>query len=41
MWKKYLVKRIMEIEDLRHSEIEKMVGQLINQVEQVRIEKKH
>ena len=28
----------MEIEDLRHSEIEKMVGQLINQVEYVRIE---
>jgi hypothetical protein len=39
MWKKYLVKRIMEIEDLRHSEIEKMVGELINQVECVRIEK--
>ena len=39
MWRKYLVKRIMEIEDLRHSEIEKMVGQLINQVEHVRIEK--
>ena len=39
MWKKYLVKRIMEIEDLRHSEIEKMIGQLINQVEHVRIEK--
>ena len=29
----------MEIEDLRHSEIEKMVGQLVNQVEYVRIEK--
>ena len=28
-WKKHLVKRIMEIEDLRHSEIEKMIGSLI------------
>jgi len=25
MWKMYLVKRIMEIEDLRHAEIEKMI----------------
>ena len=39
MWKKYLVKRIMEIEDLRHSEIEKMVGQLINQLEPTNNEK--
>ena len=39
MWKKYLVKRIMEIEDHRHSEIEKMVGQLINRLESVNIEK--
>lgn len=29
-WKKYLVKRIMEIENIRHSEIEKMVSQLIH-----------
>ena len=28
-WKKYLVKRIMEIEDLRHSEVKKMIGHLI------------
>ena len=33
MWKKYLLKRIMEIEELIHSEIEKMVGQLINQLD--------
>jgi hypothetical protein len=38
MWKKYLVERIMEIEDHRHSEIEKMVGQLINRLEPVNIE---
>ncbi|MFC1487755.1 hypothetical protein ACFLRN_08740 [Thermoproteota archaeon] len=30
---KYLIMRIMEIEDLRHSEIEKMVGQLANRFE--------
>jgi hypothetical protein len=29
-WKKYLVKRIMEIEDLRHSEVVKMVGHLVS-----------
>ena len=29
-WKKYLVKRIMEIEDTRHSEIVKMIGQLVS-----------
>ena len=29
-WKKYLVKRIMENEDLRHSEIEKMIGQIVD-----------
>jgi hypothetical protein len=29
-WKKYLVKRIMEIEDLRHSEIEKMINQIVD-----------
>ena len=28
-WKKYLVQKIMEIEDLRHSEIEKMIKALI------------
>jgi hypothetical protein len=28
-WKKYLIKRIMEIEDLRHSEIEKMIGSIV------------
>ena len=39
MWKKYLVKRIMEIENLRHSEIEKMVGQLTNQLEPTNNEK--
>jgi hypothetical protein len=29
LWKKYLVKRIMEIEAQRHSKIEKMIGSLI------------
>ena len=29
-WKTYLVKRIMEIEDLRHSEVVKMMGHLVS-----------
>ena len=28
-WKNYLVNRIVEIEDHRHSEIEKMIGQIL------------
>jgi len=39
MWKKYLVKKIMEIEDLRHSEIEKMVGQLVYRFEPKNVDK--
>ena len=32
-WKKYLVQKIMEIEDQRHSEIEKIIGQVINSID--------
>lgn len=32
-WKKYLVQKIMKIEELRHSEIKKMVGQVINRID--------
>ena len=32
-WEQYLIQKIMEIEDLRHSEIKKMIGQVINRAD--------
>ena len=40
-WKKYLVQKIMEIEDLRHSEIKKMIGQVINRIDPIETKNSH
>lgn len=32
-WEQYLVQKIMEIEEVRHSEIKKMIGQVINKID--------